>query len=411
MDGMGGKLLLWVLGVLLLCGCGSQPARQGLTVAELSARDSVISVDGLGWNLGNCLDAHSDGVSSETGFGNPPVTKALFDSVAAAGVKCVRIPVTWLGHVGPAPDYAIDRAWLERVAEVVGYARDNHFERVIINIHHDGADGAHWLKVKEASTDPALDEAIRAQIAAMWRQIVTRFRGEGTWLVFECLNEIHDGGWGWGSNRSDDGAQYATLNGWMKTAVEAIRQAEDPDIRHWIGVAGYVTNPDLTIEHLALPDDPARRLMVSVHSYDPFDFALQAKATEWGHTADTTKTAPYSSERDCDARWKKLHDAYVAKGIPCYVGEICCTRRDNPRDEAFRQYWSRYQVKAALDNGLQVYIWDNGYGGTGEEQSGLFDRQTGAFLNSDARTIVNQMVGMFDPTVTLQSVYDSAPTF
>lgn len=406
---IGTKLLLFVAAVLLLCGCGAGNQPQQDDGSEEDT-DSV-AVTALGWNLGNSLDAYANGVANDTAFSNPPATQAMFDSVYAAGIRCVRIPVTWLGHVGPAPDYKIDQAWLGHVAEVVGMAKKAGMQRCVINIHHDGADGQHWLKVKEASTDSVLDASIRSQLSAMWTQIASTFRGEGTWLVFECLNEIHDGGWGWGGNRSDNGLQYATLNGWMQTCVNAIRQAEDPANRHWVAVTGYVTNPDLTIAHLTLPLDSANRLMVDVHSYDPFDFALQATKTEWGHTGDSTRMAPGSAEADWTNMLRKLHDAYVAKGIPCYVGEMCATRRDNPRDEAFREYWMRYTVRACREYGLQPYIWDNGYPGTGTEQSGLFDRTTGAFLNPDARRTVQQMVETFKPEVTLQDIYNTAPTF
>ena len=83
---------------------------------------------GLGWNLGNQLNAVDNWsnpgqvVASETAWGNEPATQATFDGIAAKGFKWVRIPVTWQGHVGAGPDYSIDKAWLDRVEELVGYA-------------------------------------------------------------------------------------------------------------------------------------------------------------------------------------------------------------------------------------------------------------------------------------------------
>lgn len=68
---------------------------------------AVAAKFGLGWNLGNQLDAHNNGVAQEDCWGNKIATQALFDKVAEAGFKSVRIPVTWLGHVGAAPDYKI----------------------------------------------------------------------------------------------------------------------------------------------------------------------------------------------------------------------------------------------------------------------------------------------------------------
>lgn len=86
---------------------------------------------GLGWNLGNQLDAYEEDPASnrylipdETVWGNPKVTRQAIEKVRAAGFTTIRIPVTWLGKIDPAPAYAIDTKWMERVAEVVGYAHD-----------------------------------------------------------------------------------------------------------------------------------------------------------------------------------------------------------------------------------------------------------------------------------------------
>ena len=59
---------------------------------------------GLGWNLGNHFDAHNNGISGEQFWGNPKATQATFNKLKAAGFTTVRIPVTWMGHIGEAPD-------------------------------------------------------------------------------------------------------------------------------------------------------------------------------------------------------------------------------------------------------------------------------------------------------------------
>ena len=118
---------------------------------EIAGEDpwTVAKSLGLGWNLGNQLDAHNSGVANETAWGNQKTTQALFDKLAAAGITTVRIPVTWMGHIGDAPGYEIEKAWMDRVAEVVGYA-ENAGLNAIVNIHHDGADSEYWLSIKDA---------------------------------------------------------------------------------------------------------------------------------------------------------------------------------------------------------------------------------------------------------------------
>lgn len=56
-----------------------------------------------GWNLGNSLDCHADGVAAEDCWKNDVATIKAFKTAKAAGFKAVRIPVTWMGHIGAAP--------------------------------------------------------------------------------------------------------------------------------------------------------------------------------------------------------------------------------------------------------------------------------------------------------------------
>ena len=158
---------------------------------------------GMGWNLGNHFDAHINGVSGETLWGNSEATQETFNKIKAAGFETVRIPVTWLGHIGEAPEYKIEEAWLDRVAEVVGYAEKAGLN-VIINMHHDGADSKYWLNIASAAVNPAVHKQIIEQIDAMWTQIAEKFRDKGDWLIFEAFNEIHDGKWGWRTEQTEE---------------------------------------------------------------------------------------------------------------------------------------------------------------------------------------------------------------
>ena len=144
---------------------------------------------GMGWNLGNQLDAIAEGVSNETVWGNRPVTQVTFDKLAAAGFTSVRIPVTWMGHIGSAPEYKLEESWLKRVEEVVGYAEKAGLN-AIVNIHHDDN---YWLSMKKAIQGEEQNEAIKAQLKAVWTQIAARFKDKGHFLLFEAMNEIHDG--------------------------------------------------------------------------------------------------------------------------------------------------------------------------------------------------------------------------
>ena len=364
---------------------------------------------GLGWNMGNNFDAHNNGVSSETAWGNPASTLATFMAVKAAGFSSVRIPITWMGHIGNAPNYEIESSFLDRVAEVVGYAKEAGLI-AIINIHHDGANSAYWLDVLGASQDEDTNTEVKAQLSAMWKQIATKFKNEGDYLIFESMNEIQDGGWGWGENLKDGGAQYRVMNEWQQVFVDAVRSVGGENTYRYLGVQGYDTNIDLTVNNLVVPTDVVEnRLLVSVHFYDPYTYTLENQQTEWGHTG--SDTAGWGDEDQMQENLNKVKSKFLDKNIPVYLGEFGNVHRTTERAESFRKYYLEYLCKLASDMGLALFFWDNGSSASGREASGLIDHGTGEYINN-GKDIIDVMVkGYFttDASYTLQSVYNNAP--
>lgn len=385
---------------------GKEPPSSGC-----DAPRAVAAWLGLGWNLGNQLDAHADGVAAETVWGNPPVTQQLFDKVAAAGFTSVRIPVTWLGHIGLSPDFRLDSLWLGRVAEVVGYAEKAGL-RAILNIHHDGADSRYWLNIRDAARDENVNRLVKEELRAVWTQIARHFKDKGDFLIFESVNEIHDGGWGWGANRTDNGRQYAVLNEWNQVFVDAVRSAGGKNATRYLGIPGYCANPELTVAHLVLPKDRTEgRLMVAIHFYDPVDYTLEAKTSEWGHTAQAGEAQDRGGEENVVRVLGLVKEKFIGQGIPVYIGEMGCVRRGGERAEAFRRYYLEYVCKAAHEYGMAPFVWDNGIKEAGRECSGFFDRRTGDFYPHSREAVQAMVRATFseDPSYTLDSVYRSAP--
>ena len=268
-----------------------------------------------------------------------------------------------MGHIGAAPDYKIEDAWLDRIAEVVGYA-ENAKLNAIINIHHDGSDSKFWLNIKGCATNATLQKKTVEQVSAMWKQIAEKFKDKGHFLMFELFNEIQDGGWGWGDNRKDGGKQYAAYHEWLQASVDAIRATGGKNTDRWLGIPAYCTNIDLS-ENLVLPDDPAHKLMVSVHYYDPYEYTLEYKYQQWGHTAQSGKTTTYGQEKDCQAQMKKMYTRYTSKGIPAYVGEMGNDNRLDETNEKYRAYYYEYVAKCIHDNYMPAILWDNGVANAG----------------------------------------------
>ena len=371
----------------------------------------VFDAMGPGWNMGNHMDAISNGVSGETVWGNPKCTQATMDGVKAAGFKAVRICTTWEGHIGPAPAYRIEDKWLDRVAEIVGYAERAGLV-AIVNTHHDET---YWQDISKCINNSANHEKVKDEVFALWTQIAERFKDKGDWLVFESFNEIQDGGWGWSEAfQKNPGAQYKILNEWNQVFVDAVRAAGGQNATRWLGIPGYACNPGFTIAGLVLPQDytDANRLIVAVHDYDPYDYTLKDPfVRQWGHTAAADKRLSGDNEKAVVAVFDNLKAAYLDKDIPVYLGEMGCSRHEKD-DLPYQRYYMEYFCKAAADRLLPMYLWDNGAKGTGSETHAYIDHGTGRFVDEEAQTLVGLMVKAVttkDPAYTLQSVYDAAP--
>ena len=400
--------------------CGKESVTVNLTEEAYSVStasttaltpEQVFNAMGPGWNMGNHMDAVSNGVSGETIWGNAKCTQATFDNVKKAGFKAVRICTTWTGHIGEAPAYRLEDKWLERVAEIVGYAEKAGLV-AIVNTHHDET---YWLDISKAYNNNTQNEKVKDEIFCVWTQIARRFADKGEWLVFESFNEIQDGGWGWSAAfQANPDAQYKVLNDWNQVFVNAVRGAGGNNATRWLGIPGYAASPGFTITGLVLPKDytNANRLMVAVHDYDPYNYTLNTPLVrQWGHTADKDKRCSDYDEEGVVAVFDNLKKAYLDKNIPVYLGEMGCSRHAD-EDFAYQQYYMEYFCKAAADRLLPMYLWDNGATGVGPEKHGYFDHGTGAFVDAKAENLIGIMVKAVttkDPNYTLESVYDSAP--
>jgi aryl-phospho-beta-D-glucosidase BglC (GH1 family) len=335
----------------------------------------------LGWNLGNSLDVPE----GETAWGNPRVTPELLSAVAKAGFRLVRVPITWARHAGSGPDYAIDPAWFARVDEVIGYARDVGLH-VVINLHHDGADGfkgVQWLSLKDASgnTTDENNALVKAHFAAMWGQIARHFSSRGEELIFESMNEVHDG------YGNPDPRHLAFINELNQQFVDVVRASGGDNARRHLVVPGYNTNIDATLKAFKLPNDPTPgRLILSVHYYDPYLFALQAQTHTWG--AASPGRDSWGQEDFVLKQFDRLKVTFVDQGVPVLLGEYGATYQEGYGD--YRRYYVEYVTKAAVDRGILPVFWDNGAHGSGGEKFGLFDRGTNAVLYPDLMDAIHR---------------------
>jgi endoglucanase len=330
----------------------------GSEMENITAAD-VVSQMRIGWNLGNTMDSlNSNLVKSmspenwETAWGNPVTTKELIDAVIAEGFNVIRIPVSWNDHILVAENWKIEESWLDRVQEIVDYAYDSG-AYVIINTHHESWYGTYYDK----------EERSAEILTAVWSQIADRFADYDEHLIFEGLNEPRKIGtdveWTGGDQEGWD-----VVNSLNEVFVNTIRESGGNNPDRILMIPAYAANCWEAIKHLEVPEDD--KIVVSVHAYEPYDFALNTEGrAEWNQ--DTA---------NIDTIMNTLDTLFISKGIPVIIGEFGAMYKNSENNEEERAAWAEYYVRAAAEKGIPCIWWDNGaFQGSGE-LFGLIDRKT-----------------------------------
>jgi len=347
----------------------SPEAMSGKTVLQYFADNGIKA----GWNLGNTLDAvNVPSAAEETAWSNPVATQALFNGVKESGFDIVRIPVTWIGHIGSAPDYTVSEERLKRVAEVVNYAKTAGFKAIIINIHHDGNNTAGnqttwgFVKMPEAVNDAAKKTEIENQLSKVWTQIANYFINYGDYLIFETLNEVHNGNWGNGSGPVYEKEQDILFD-WNQAALSAIRATGGNNAARFVAVPGLgSTEPPIVVAAHSrgklLPNDGANgknKLIVAVHFYAPSQYTVagttdpQPLIHTWGTETEKNTLTHEAGE---------LKTTFINNGIAVYWGEWGApTDLRSSMDQTIKDTHIEYvkaMSKAAHDNSIPPIYWD-----------------------------------------------------
>ena len=349
--------------------------REGLTALEATR------LMGNGINLGNTLEACDNNVgiktntplSYETHWGQPKTTQAIIDGMKAAGFDTIRIPVAWMTNATHLyeGDYTIDADYMDRVEEVVRYARKAGMY-VIINDHWDG--GWYGMFGSESAETRAL--AMEAY-KGMWQQIAERFRDYSDYLIFESANEELGGRFDENSPLycSDsvvtyltDDERYALTNEINQTFVDVVRATGGNNATRFLLIAGYSTDIDKTCDdRFRMPKDTVdSKLMVSVHYYDPWSYcgaSSAVSATKWGKVSD------YEYMDQQLAKMTKFTEAGYGVVIGEY-GALPCS--DGLKDNTLA-YHTAF-LDACTKYNLTNCLWDC---------SGLYKRVSQTFADDD----------------------------
>lgn len=319
-----------------ITGCSSVEISDcGLSTIDFAKQIKV------GWSLGNTLDAtgadeDDDDVTVkdfETSWGNPETTEEMILKLKEAGFNAIRVPVSWHQHLGDAPDYTIDSAWMDRVEEIVNYAYKNDFF-VILNMHHEDT----WLIPDGKHTEDNITE-----LTAIWTQIAKRFKNYNQNLIFEGFNEPRTVG----SQREWMGGtedERKIINQYNAEFIKTVRSCGGYNEIRYLMIPTYGANfKQAAITELEIPDD--ERIIVSVHAYIPEGVSTNGKTFE------------EVSKKSINNLCKSLKETFLDKGTAVIIGEMGSTNKALPEERA---ECFDYYISTANSYGIPCFIWDNG---------------------------------------------------
>ncbi|MED4953612.1 cellulase family glycosylhydrolase [Paenibacillus macerans] len=314
------------------------------SMAQSSAKKSMQAyVEAMqpGWNLGNSLDSTG---SDETSWGNPRITRELIQQIAAQGYKSIRIPVTWDSHIGKAPDYMIEPAYLDRVEEVVNWALEAKLY-VMINVHHDSW---MWISHMEKNHDEVL-----ARYEAVWTQVAERFKNHSSKLMFEGINEprFTDGG------TTDRAKQYEMLKELLVSFHRIVRDSGGLNATRPLVLPTRESSPaqddlDELYNTIQTLNDP--NLIATVHYYGFWPFSVNV-AGYYKFEKD--------AQQDIVTTFDNVHNTLVAKGIPVILGEYGLLGFDKGThviEQGEKLKFFEALTHDVQQKGITHMLWDNG---------------------------------------------------
>lgn len=295
--------------------------------ASPAARELARQLNG-GINFGNMLDAPVEGAWGLR------VDERFISLVGEGGfTRAVRLPVRWSSHASPDASAIIDPAFFARVDSII----DRLLARgvtVVLNMHHYRQLDGDPLDKGERAVDPSV---VKPRFLAMWKQIAERYAGRDPRLLFEPYNEPH-------------GALEPDWNDLLSRAVRLIRQSNPQRVlvvgpTHW--------NNALHLSRLRLPHDP--HLIVTIHSYEPFEFTHQGAAWIEPRRPLGTGCCSERQRRKFEEALDLAQQFGQRRGYPILVGEFGAYGRAAPAD---RRRYLQLMRTGMESRGMSWMYWE-----------------------------------------------------
>jgi len=215
---------------------------------------------------------------------------------------------------------------------------------------------------------------IQDQLSKVWTQIANYFKNYGDYLIFETLNEVHDGNWGyndsWGLSLTTAYQKVQDIHfDWKQAALSAIRATGGNNATRFVAVPGLGgTEPDIVIaahqRDKLLPNDEANgtdKLIVAIHYYTPHEYTV-ADVTVGQAQGGLIHT--WTDKNTLNDNMELLKTNFIAEKIAVYIGEWGAqTNSRSSMDPTIKDTHIDYIASvatAARQVGVVPIYWDNG---------------------------------------------------
>ena len=244
------------------------------------------------------------------------------------------MPIDWVDHTGPAPDYTIDPAFFARIHWVLAHAAANHLT-AILDYHTDTG----LLKTPDQYAD---------RFVAVWKQIAAEFQHEPNSVLFELLNEPHD---------------PLTAPKWNALIPRALAVIRPTNPTRTVVVGPVQWNSFNRLPDLQLPEGD-QHLLATFHYYLPMQFTHQGASWVGPESQKWlgTKWEGTDAEKGVIARdFRAAADWAGAHHRPLYLGEFGSY---STGDMASRARWTACCARTAESLGIGWSYWEfcSGFG-------------------------------------------------
>lgn len=339
-------ILIVLISIFLFNSCTKESSEKRIIAdVQFTSASEIITAMTTGFNLGNTFEYNLHSTEPESIF-------PIIDLYHAAGMKHIRIPVTWMdGFNGDTLsdsngniDFSHPR--FLQLEVVINYALNKNMF-VILNAHHE-----YWLYDNYDGSATFNDK-----FSNLWTNIANHFKDYSQQLIFEVLNEPQGvfGDWNNGSNPMSTNALDLTrqIN---KVGYDAIRSTGGLNLNRVVMISSNAMGNHYQLDDVypiasSLPgngSDPF--LAVHLHTYDPWEFCGQNGSND----------AWPGSEAIVNGLELVVQHANSLQ-VPVNYGEFGVGRSENASErnsEVVRLYYRAMRLKCLSEN-MAPTVWDD----------------------------------------------------